>query len=75
MSPESFFRIGCCRVRAHGRVSMTALSQDLLTQKVISLDVAQTMAQTAVMTMPREWLPRHRNGARQRRKYQNGDPR
>lgn len=33
-----------------GAFSMTALSQDLPTQKVISLDVAQTMAETAVMT-------------------------
>jgi uncharacterized protein GlcG (DUF336 family) len=32
-----------------GAFSMTALSQDLLTQKVISMDMAQTMAQTAVM--------------------------
>jgi len=32
-----------------GAFSMTALSQDLLTQKVISLDMAQTMAETAVM--------------------------
>jgi len=31
-----------------GAFSMTALSQDLLTQKVISLDMAQTMAQGAV---------------------------
>src|ERR1700680_2569753 len=32
-----------------GAFSMTALSQDLLTQKVISLDMAQTMAQAAVV--------------------------
>ena len=32
-----------------GAFSMTALSQDLLTQKVISMDMAQTMAQAAVM--------------------------
>lgn len=32
-----------------GAFSMTALSQELLTQKVISMDIAQTMAQTAVM--------------------------
>lgn len=31
-----------------GAFSMTALSQDLLTQKVISVDMAQTMAQAAV---------------------------
>ena len=33
-----------------GAFSMAALSQDLLTQKVISVDMAQTMAQTAVAT-------------------------
>jgi uncharacterized protein GlcG (DUF336 family) len=33
-----------------GAFSITALSQDLLTQKVISMDMAQTMAQAAVMT-------------------------
>jgi uncharacterized protein GlcG (DUF336 family) len=32
-----------------GAFSMTALSQDLLTQKVISIDMAQTTAQAAVM--------------------------
>ena len=32
-----------------GAFSMAAFSQDLLTQKVISMDMAQTMAQTAVM--------------------------
>ena len=32
-----------------GAFSMTALSQDLLTQKVISLDMAQTIAQAAVV--------------------------
>ena len=32
-----------------GAFSITALSQDLLTQKVISLDMAQTMAQAAVV--------------------------
>ena len=32
-----------------GAFSMTALSQDLLTQKVISIDVAQAMAQAAVL--------------------------
>ncbi len=31
-----------------GAFSMTALSQDLLTEKVISLDMAQTMAQGAI---------------------------
>ena len=31
-----------------GAFSMTALSQDLLTQKVISVDMAQTMAQAAI---------------------------
>ncbi len=31
-----------------GAFSMTALSQDLITQKVISIDMAQTMAQAAV---------------------------
>ena len=33
-----------------GAFSMTALSQDLLAQKAISVDMAQTMAQTAVAT-------------------------
>jgi len=32
-----------------GAFSMTALSQDLLTQKVLSLDLAQTIAQAAVV--------------------------
>ena len=32
-----------------GAFSMTALSQDLITQKVISMDVAQMMAQSAIM--------------------------
>jgi len=32
-----------------GAFSVTALSQELLTQKVISLDMARTMAETAVM--------------------------
>jgi uncharacterized protein GlcG (DUF336 family) len=32
-----------------GAFSIAALSQDLLTQKVISMDMAQTMAQAAVM--------------------------
>jgi len=31
-----------------GAFSMTALSQDLLTQKVISMEMAQTMAQATV---------------------------
>ena len=31
-----------------GAFSMTALSQDLLTEKVISVDMAQTMAQAAI---------------------------
>ena len=31
-----------------GAFSMTALSQDLLTQKVISVDMAQTMAQATI---------------------------
>src|SRR5579862_6925079 len=32
-----------------GAFSMTAFSQELLTQKVISMEMAQTMAQTAIL--------------------------
>jgi len=50
MSQNRFFVLAVAAFVLTGALSMTALSQDLPTQKVISLDVAQTMAETAVMT-------------------------
>jgi uncharacterized protein GlcG (DUF336 family) len=50
MSQNRFSVLAVAAFVLAGAFSMTALSQDLPTQKVISLDVAQTMAETAVMT-------------------------
>jgi len=50
MSRIRFSALATVTVVFMGAFAMTALSQDLLTQKVISLDMAQTMAQTAVAT-------------------------
>jgi uncharacterized protein GlcG (DUF336 family) len=48
MSHIRFSVLAVATLALVGAFSMTALSQDLLTQKVISVDMAQTMAQTAV---------------------------
>jgi uncharacterized protein GlcG (DUF336 family) len=50
MSRNRFSVLAIATLVLVGAFSMTALSQDLLTQKVISVDMAQTMAQTAVAT-------------------------
>ncbi len=49
MSHIRFLVLAVATLMLVGAFSMTALSQDLLTEKVISLDMAQTMAETAVM--------------------------
>jgi uncharacterized protein GlcG (DUF336 family) len=50
MSRNRFSVLAIATLVLVGAFSMAALSQDLLTQKVISVDMAQTMAQTAVAT-------------------------
>jgi uncharacterized protein GlcG (DUF336 family) len=49
MSRIRFSVLAVAAILLAGAFSMTALSQELMTQKVISLDLAQTMAQAAVM--------------------------
>ena len=49
MSRIRFSVLAVAAILLAGAFSMTALSQELMTQKVISLDLAQAMAQAAVM--------------------------
>ncbi len=49
MSHSRFSVLAVATLVLVGAFSMTALSQELLTQKVISMDVAQYMAQAAIM--------------------------
>jgi uncharacterized protein GlcG (DUF336 family) len=49
MSRIRFSVLAVAAILLAGAFSMTALSQELMTQKVISLELAQTMAQAAVV--------------------------
>ena len=53
-----------------GAFSMTAFSQELLTQKVISMEMAQTMAQTAILQCRENGYRVECDRARQRRQRQ-----
>ena len=48
MSRKRFSALAIATLALVGAFSMTALSQDLLTQKVMSMEMAQSMAQATV---------------------------